>query len=267
MRPPVNWFRRYVRRRGLRAKVAHRAREARRRLTRDEHTDLARLFAHRSSTLVVDGGANVGYEADWYLRHLPGADVHCFEPTPATFAVLERNLGGHDGVHLHRLALSDHVGTATLHVDQHTLGGGSNSLLTHSSRFLETEAHAAFEAVTVDTTTLDRFCAREGIEHVDVLKLDVEGAEVQVLRGAGELLARSAVDALDVEVRALADFDGQPLVHDVLTHLARLDYRLFGLYAVEESAIGQLQWANAVLLSAPFRAELRARHGATHTRF
>ena len=54
----------------------------------------------------------------------------------------------------------------------------------------------------------------------------------------------------------MPDYDGQPLLEDLLEHLRGFGYRLFNLYGDAEAPTGQLLWANAVLLSEPFRAEL-----------
>ena len=264
---PRNWFRRYVWRRGFVAKVADRGRLARRRLTRDGLDDLAALFAPRPVRVVLDVGANIGYETDRYLRRFPEAVVHALEPTPSTHARLAAAYRDHPRVHLHAAAASDTTGTAALQVDDHTYGGGSNSLLAHSERFLADQAGARFQAVEVATIRLDDLAAAEGLDHVDLLKVDVEGAELLALTGAARLLGEQAVDALDVEVRVLADYDGQPLLADVLAHLAPLGYRLLNVYALAEAPSGQLQWANAVFLSDRFRAEVESRHPAAWTRF
>jgi FkbM family methyltransferase len=264
---PRNWFRRYVWRRDLRQKLAQRARLARRRQRRDDLGDIRGLFAHRSPRVVLDVGANVGYETDRFLRAFPDAVVHAFEPTPTTFARLEQDYADHPRVRLHQCAVSAERGAVELRVDDDVFAGGSNSLLDHSARFLADQATAAFTTVTVPAVRLDDVCTEAGITHVDLLKLDVEGAELLALTGAQDLLERSAIDVIDAEVRMLPDYEGQPLLEDLLVHLGGLGYRLFNLYGDAEAPTGQLLWANGVWLSEPFRAELTARLGRAATRF
>jgi FkbM family methyltransferase len=264
---PRDWFRRYVWRRDLVGKARERGRGAHRRLTRTGLTDLARLFQHRSPTVVFDVGANVGYETDRYLRAFPDAVVHAVEPSPASFARLEAAYRSHPRVRLHAAAATDAAGAVELQVDEHTFGGGADSLLHHTDRFLADQPAAAYAAVSVAGLRLDDLAADEGVDHVDVLKLDVEGAELLALAGAERLLATQSVDALEIEVRVLADYEGQPLLADVVAHLADRGYRLFGIHDLAEAPSGQLLWANAVFLSDRFRDELAEHHPHGWTRF
>lgn len=267
MRLPQNWFRRYVWRRDLARKVAQRGRTARRRLTRDDLADIVGLFAHRPPRVVFDVGANIGYETDRFLRAFPEAEIHAFEPTPTTFATLETAYSANPRVHLHPVAVAATLGTAPFRVDDDVFAGGANSLLAHNPRFLADQVHAAYTTVEVPTVTLDRVCADAGIGHVDLLKLDVEGAELLAFEGAAGLLGHNAVDVIDVEVRSLPDYEGQPLLEDLLTRLREDGYRLFNLYGDAESPVGQVLFANAVLLSEPFRAEVTEHLGWRSTRF
>lgn len=264
---PRNWFRRYLWRPDLHRKAGQRARLLRRRLRRDDLGDIRRLLAHRTPQMVLDVGANVGYETDRFLRAFPDAVVHAFEPTPATFERLRAAYDGHPRVRLHAAAVSDAAGVAAFRVDNRVFAGGANSLLEHGDRFLADQAHAAYTTVSVPTVRLDDVCAAAGVGHVDLLKLDVEGAELLALRGAAGLLRSSAIDVINTEVRSLPDYEGQPLLEDLLEHLGGFGYRLFNLYGDAEAPTGQLLWANAVLLSEPFRAELTEHLGSAATRF
>jgi len=136
--------------------------------------------------VVLDAGANVGATGIWWLAHLPGATLHCFEPEPANFALLEANLSPYPRVGLHQAALGCEEGTARLTVAAH---GAMHTLADESlgSRHIE-----------VPLWRLDRFLEREGLRRVDLLKLDVEGFEIEVLRGLGDRLADVGVIAGEV---------------------------------------------------------------------
>jgi FkbM family methyltransferase len=112
--------------------------------------------------------------------------IYAFEPCPATFAILEKNLleNGLTGVHAHGLAVSEQSGEASLYVNA-AMKDGLNSL--------EDPSHGDAEVVgtvAVRVTTLDEFAAGHDISGVDVMKVDVEGAELLVFRGARGLLTR-----------------------------------------------------------------------------
>ncbi|HET7231340.1 MAG TPA: FkbM family methyltransferase [Longimicrobium sp.] len=126
--------------------------------------------------VALDVGANVGaYTLLLGAWVRPGGRVYAFEPAPEAFGGLSRHvaLNGLGGVVTPvRAAVSARTGTATLAVDGLS---GANRL----------DASAAGERV--ETVTLDDFCRREGIRPT-FIKIDVEGAELDVLRGARETI-------------------------------------------------------------------------------
>jgi FkbM family methyltransferase len=129
----------------------------------------------------VDVGAHVGMYAVCTARKIDGR-VLALEPNPAAFAQLEHNvsLNGCRNVITEPLAASDHPGYATLRVPRH--GDSSWSSLAEG-RVQDVDA------VEVETTTLDDEVARHGIRPAAV-KIDVEGCEPAVLRGACDVLER-----------------------------------------------------------------------------
>jgi len=79
------------------------------------------------------------------------------------------------------------------------------------------------EQIEVVTDTLEEVCRQEGITDIDVVHIDVQGAELAVLKGAGPLLAHIGV--IWMEVEAIALYDGQPLKPDVEDFMARHGFR------------------------------------------
>jgi len=140
--------------------------------------------------IYFDVGAFRGITAQWFASR---ADkVYAFEPMPENAESIRkvlkvRALGN---VSVHELAVSDSSGSAKLNVHQVK---GHNSLGTvTTSRYLYT--------ITVPTTTLDEFAEQHGIERIDFLKIDVEGFEPEVLRGARRLLAARKIGLMIFEV-------------------------------------------------------------------
>lgn len=187
--------RRYVFRRDVVTKVCNRVRGYRRRAERDAFVDFA--YAYRSlagPTIVIDVGANIGLVSSKLLKLFPLAHVHAFEPTEETGGVLQERLSRERRLTFNAVAVSDQVGTTSFNVDNRTHGGGSNSLLDHSENFATRARTDRFASVEVSTTTLDSYARDHGIDHIDLLKLDIEGAELLALRGAHDLLASQSVD-------------------------------------------------------------------------
>lgn len=171
----------------------------------------------------VDVGANEGFYAVFAARRvLPGGTVHAFEPSPRERARLEANVhaNGLGNVTVYREGLAEQAGRAILHLadPEHN---GQNSL----GAFGHPGVNCA-EDLEIDLVTLDQLRETGGIERVDVLKMDVEGAEMRVLRGATKTLQR------DKPVLMLEVFDaalrGQgSSAEEVLAYLRSLGFHLY----------------------------------------
>lgn len=151
---------------------------------------------------ILDVGANVGDWARPVLEAMPDArlapgqlSLHLFEPVPQTRSRLVEGLAKIRGGHLARIetcALSDAGGLARMAVLSDT--GGTNTLLLDAA--VEQEAKAMVE---VEKVTLADFAARNGLEQIHLVKIDTEGHDFSVLRGARPLLAAGKVDVVQFE--------------------------------------------------------------------
>ena len=145
---------------------------------------------------VVDVGANVGH---WSAAMLASAqragrmddlDLRAFEPSAYTFGRLATTLHGQP-VRLHQMAVGDQSGTALLRVI--APGAGTNSLHEVPGE----SADAQIEEVAA--TTLSEYAERAGLEYITLLKIDTEGHDLAVLRGAGRLFAAQRISVAQFE--------------------------------------------------------------------
>jgi FkbM family methyltransferase len=196
--------------------------------------DQARLVA--DAQVVFDVGANVGQSAKTYRRLYPHADIWSFEPFPTTYERLCRSLAD-QRFHPVPLALSDQVSRAELNIGAVSI---TNSLLRR-----ETDTG---EAIEIQTDTLDHFCSEHGISNIDILKVDVEGAEDRVFRGAKDMLSRRAIRSVFVEVYFRPVYDGMPMFWDLNAQLSNFGFGLRGLYSLSSSHDGLLSFGNALYL-------------------
>jgi FkbM family methyltransferase len=154
----------------------------------------------REGMTVFDVGANVG-ELTLLFSRFVGASgsVHAFEPTGRGFERLEAVCRATSlrNVRLNRLALAEGEGPVSLHV----YDGDYLSWTTRAARPLEDYGidvkPVAIEEVPA--TTLDLYCERNGVAEIDLLKVDVEGAEFQVLVGARRMLYERRVRCVTFE--------------------------------------------------------------------
>ncbi|MFO0950009.1 MAG: FkbM family methyltransferase, partial [Isosphaeraceae bacterium] len=154
----------------------------------------------RPGMTVVDAGANHGifcFEA----AHFVGTSgvIHAFEPAPVTHECLIENLrvNGIGNVRVSRAALGAEPGAARFRV--HHAWSGLNTMADRDITWMG-RTLVADEVIEVPVVTLAGHAAAEGVTHVDFLKIDVEGFELAVLRGARPLLAARAVGWVMFEV-------------------------------------------------------------------
>lgn len=162
--------------------------------------------------VVVDSGANIGQMALYLAQYVPDGRVLAVEPSAAAADWIEECAAASPGLPIEvlRLALGEAQGEARLKMQG------------------PAEIHGAWNQVSqcdgepVSIARLDDVVARKGIARVDLWKLDVEGYEMQALRGASDLLGRRAVGALLVELA----FGNGPAI---IGHLEDLGYR-YGIF-------------------------------------
>jgi FkbM family methyltransferase len=180
---------------------------------------------------VFDVGANDGQTVRRFARAFPHADLYSFEPDPATFQRLVAAAVGLPNVRLFNVALGRETGEARLFrfaFDE------TNSLLPKAPGAESYVADADFlretGTIPVKVSTIDAVCGASGISRIDLLKIDTQGYEVEVLRGAQRVLGSAAVSLVYAEVCFVPCYENQPLFQDVYAFLYERGFRLVGLY-------------------------------------
>lgn len=151
------------------------------------------LLADVPNPILFDAGANSGEYAIEYCKIFPKGAVFCFEPSAATFALLQKNISSYQQIVPINLGLGDTEQSATLFAD--TEGSGLASLLPSP------DFHAIHlsQSETISLTTINTFCKLHNIQHIHLLKLDIEGYELKALTGAKELLSAGSIDIIQFE--------------------------------------------------------------------
>ncbi len=144
---------------------------------------------------VFDVGANRGDFVDEMLRHIPNKDVsiHCFEPNGESFKLLTTRLTGVE-------ATLNHFGLGTTKTDTMLYYNEPGSALASlTKRNLDHLGIAFDRQETVFIDTLDNYCLEHAIERIHLLKLDIEGHELDALAGAAGMFAKDAIDIVQFE--------------------------------------------------------------------
>lgn len=183
-------------------------------------TDLMRLGWNKNDDrVVIDVGANVGSFTSDLIAYFPRIRSHCFEPNPEVFEVLSNNLS-HTRTILNNSALGARRGSAEL-----TLGVSSEYSSLVPSEKLMGESTGNYK-VRVDT--LQDYIESKQIQKVDLLKVDVEGFEIQVLEGVRNRL--TDIDVIMCEARfGPHEYPGVQ-ISELIEFLLDFDFRFLALY-------------------------------------
>jgi len=164
----------------------------------------AKMIRNLSSNypLFIDIGANVGVWTVALAAAHPKAHVYCFEPTPNTFSMLRHNvaLNRLQNVTAAQIAVSDSAGVLSFQVTESMSILNRLAPTKESAEDLYRERFTNARTIDVESISLDNFCKDRRIDRIGFLKVDVEGAEVCVLRGAEQLLRNQAIDLIFIEV-------------------------------------------------------------------
>jgi FkbM family methyltransferase len=186
--------------------------------------ELLELLRPLNPMVIYDIGANVG---TWTLLAkvmFPHAEVHAFEPLGIHYQAFQQTTAELSGVHLHRLALGETAGLAAMRITD--FSDASSILPLSQAGEREWHIHeVAQEHVRVER--LDDWQGEGKLPLPSLVKLDVQGFELSVLRGAACCLERASAVLTEVSFREL--YQGQCLFHDVVGFLAERGFALHAL--------------------------------------
>jgi FkbM family methyltransferase len=187
-------------------------------------------YAMPHCRIVFDVGANRGEWSAQAHRLNPQARIYAFEPAAATFRELAARFDPRS-VSALPVALGSTTGTTTFYVDPRS--SGTNSLYGERSW---SESPGSTQPETIRIATVDDFCAKAGIDRIDFLKIDVEGAEIEVLRGAAGMLAAGKIGAIQFEHSYWA-IHSLVMMRELFDLLPPLGFRLFKLMSMADPPV------------------------------
>lgn len=197
--------------------------------------------------LVFDVGANRGQSIDRYRGIFPGCQVKCFEPIPELLKGLESKTADLPDVAVYPYALAESIRTQPFYVTR----------LPEMSSLLKPEQWLAeispdhkydFSTITVQCETLDNISQTLGITQIDILKIDVQGAELQTLKGGSLLLSNEKIGLIYMEVNLADTYEQQFKLSDLLVFLDLFGYQLWDIQPFVYTGAGRAWTANALFV-------------------
>jgi len=190
----------------------------------DSFEDVQSIYKGYPFHVFFDVGANIGQTARAIRKRFATAAIYSFEPVSKTFSKLKANTAKQD-VRCYQLAFGSENMEMEIYVDRDNQGSDMNSLRNRNGASQENQVKE-----TIKIQRLDDFCKLNSIDHIDYLKIDTEGYDLEVLKGAIAYLVNQSISFIEVEVGMNPENKYHVEFGAVKEFLERHDYRIFGIY-------------------------------------
>ncbi len=214
--------------------------------------EIIKKIVSSSSPVIFDVGAHHGQSVTYLKGLFPQSKIFSFEPDPESFNILSENTTNDINTKVFNLAISDTVGKAKFYKNEisHTnslykVNLESNDSISISKSVSLTRPCSYNFEVEVEMTTLDRFVHDNSIDNIDLLKIDVQGAEEKVLSGGGGALQNTS--NVIVEVSFYDYYEKNTSFMDVEKYLIPAGFKLFSILDISRNPMnGRTDWAEVL---------------------
>lgn len=184
------------------------------------------------TSIIVEAGAYNGCDTVELSKTFPSSSIYAFEPVPQIFKELQEKVEGINNIYTFPLALSDSTGCAKMHISKDPSKpespSQSSSLLAPKDHLLYAPNVSFNEILEVPTISLDDWAESNGIDHVDLLWLDMQGYELNMLRASQRVLKQ--VKVIVTEVEFVEAYEGQYLFNDVKSWLESEGFEMIEIH-------------------------------------
>jgi FkbM family methyltransferase len=193
----------------------------------DLFVDIQCKIKFPSINVVFDVGANVGQSRSYFRFYLPDAKIFSFEPVESSFTQLKNSAAADNNCVLENMALGDVAGQKIIRLfdrDVSVLNSLRDDVMNRAE-------NAKMETISVDT--LDRYCSMNYIQKIDLLKIDTEGFEINVLKGAEKMLQDGRICFVYCEVGFQKMNKRNTYFAELSEILEKYGYYFFGMYQMD----------------------------------
>jgi len=184
-----------------------------------------KTFNHKHKPIIFDVGANSGQSIYNFRKHFPNSIIYSFEPSPNTFKELQEGYSVNRDNHLVNIAIGSKTEEVIL---LENLNSSMSSILplgiNGSGRIIR--------RTKVMMNTIDGFCKNNQINHIDILKSDTQGLELEVFKGAEKKLNKGEIGMVYYEVNISEIYQNLPKFTDIMDYLLIREYKLIAFYKI-----------------------------------
>jgi FkbM family methyltransferase len=203
--------------------------------------DMQRFVPDREGLVIFDVGANRGQFVETLRLHYGRAQVHSFEPSPATFRQLAETAARLPRSKAWENGMGSVRGSAKLLENSHPTMSSMLELGEQGWGRVEKET-------TVEIRTVDDFCREHSIDHIGILKTDTQGFDLEALKGARQMMSECRIDLVYSELIFADLYKNLPPFDEFYRYLRENDFALVALYKMN-FANHVAGWADALFVN------------------
>jgi FkbM family methyltransferase len=190
---------------------------------------LSKILEPKKVNIIIDGGASIGDTSQSFSKLFPNAVIHAFEPFPDFLNALHKKAGQNHNIKVHPLALGKNNCATAFNVNQ---SEGTNSLLKPNENATEIygSLFKAKKIIDVQLIKLDDWFKSSQSQMIDILKLDLQGGELDALQGAHNLFEQGLIKTVLCEFMFQKTYQDQASWIELARKIENYGLRLFNLY-------------------------------------
>lgn len=203
------------------------------------YDDLTR-YLRSDEPVIFDVGANEGQSIEWFQVVFPHAKIFSFEPGPSAFDVLKKKYSNKENVRLFDFGLGAHNEKGTLQENSYS---NMSSLLALDDLGWGT----IIRQTPIEIKTVDQVCLENEIDMLDILKIDTQGFDFEVIKGAEKTIEQNRIGLILFEVIFCNQYKGLPRFTTIMDYLIDHNFHLITFYpfAYQNKLAG---WTDALFI-------------------
>ena len=198
----------------------------------------------RKNPILFDIGANNGQTVNKFKSVFPTSEIYSFEPSKLCFEILRENHKNTNNLVINNKAVGSVKGS--LEFNEYSWSS-LNSLLKRS--FAKSEI---IDNYLVDVITVDDYCKDNNISKINLLKTDTEGYELEVLKGASQMMNENRIQFVYVEIFFYENYIGQSSFGDIYNYLLEKGFNFVRFYVFEYTGEGLASRTDALFINKNF---------------